>query len=672
MYLSFPVKQRGARRQWLACCVAAMTGCAVQAQTVDATAENTDSTAVPERQLRGATVRTTRSQRMASRVENVELIGPSQLVRAACCNLGESFTNNPSVDVSYADPATGARQIKLLGLSGTYVQMLDENVPTLRGAALPYALGFVPGPWMQSIQVSKGAAGVKHGYESLTGQINVEYLKPQGEEQVLANAYLDSKLRWELNAAANKHLTDRLSASLLLHYEDRRLQHDGNDDSFADMPRLRQYNGMMRWAYVSPKFISQFFLSALRDEKASGQLAGHAAMSDEPLYHTSTLTDRVQGVWKNACILNAEHNTSVALILQGTWHDAAYRFGLTDYGVTQRSGLAQALFETDFTPHHALAVGATCSTDDYREHFIGTPMRQRETVTGLYAQYTYKLASRLTLMPGLRWDYSTLYGSFLTPRLHVKYSALRWLTLRASAGRGYRTPHALAEQTPLLASGRSVLVAPHLQQEAAWNAGLSASCRWKWGTRTWEWNAEYYLTDFARQMVVNVDGAAGAHTLVFENLRGKSRSHTFQTDLTIPLPAGVQALAAFRYQDARTTYDGLYRLRPLTSRFKGMLSLSWKSPLEIWQLDLTGQLNGHGVLYDRTPFPTYFQLQAQVTREFRRCSLYVGGENLTNYRMAQPVIHASHPWSQAFDATQIWGPTDGAMAYVGMRFKWKH
>ena len=65
--------------------------------------------------------------------------------------------------------------------------MMTENVPNLRGASLPYSLGFVPGLWMQSVQVSKGAASVKNGYESLTGQINIEFVKPQGTDGVRVN-----------------------------------------------------------------------------------------------------------------------------------------------------------------------------------------------------------------------------------------------------------------------------------------------------------------------------------------------------------------------------------------------------------------------------------------------------------------------------------------------------
>ena len=198
-------------------------------QCVTAQTEVPDSI-YSEHALDGVTVKAPVRTKLLSRTENTELIGQGQLIRAACCNLGESFTTNPSVDVSYSDAATGAKQIRLLGLSGTYVQLLTENVPNLRGAALPYALGYVPGPWMQSIQVSKGASSVKNGYESTTGQINIEYLKPQGTDGVRANAYLDSQLKYELNADASVHLTDRLSTSLLLHYEDRQRDHDADGD----------------------------------------------------------------------------------------------------------------------------------------------------------------------------------------------------------------------------------------------------------------------------------------------------------------------------------------------------------------------------------------------------------------------------------------------------------
>ena len=627
----------------------------------------------------------------------LEMIDQSQLIRAACCNLGESFTASPSVDVSYSDAATGARQIKLLGLSGTYVQMLTENVPNLRGAAIPYSLGYIPGPWMQSIQVSKGASSVKNGYESTTGQINIEFLKPQATDGVRGNAYFDSNLKMEANADASIHLNPYLSTSLLLHYENRQTAHDGNGDGFMDMPKIRQYNIMHRWAYVSPKCISQLSLHFIKDERTSGQSHTHSLTATDETALGATLppsqggsgwvstvnAERYELQWKNGFTLNPDRNESIALMLHGSLHDAENQFGHKAYDVNHKNGYAQLMYESDFGEHHNLNAGASLNHDYFAETINLQGIRTKETVPGIYAQYTYKLHDKLTTMLGFRYDHSSLWGGFVTPRIHVKYSPSEGISLRASAGKGYRTAHAYAENVPLMASGSEWSIEGSAKeglgvfQEEAWNYGLSANLNIPIGEKTLELNAEYYYTHFLKQMVVNA--------FHFSQLGGRSFSHTVQVDATYPFFEGFSATAAFRYNDARTTYEGFgLRQRPLTSRYKGLLTLSYKTPMDIWQFDVTGQLNGPGHFYYEASsgsislplregrggsYPSHFLLQAQVTRDFRHFSIYLGGENLTNYKIKNPIIGADNPWSTTFDATQVWGPIDGAMAYVGVRYK---
>ncbi|MGM9868703.1 MAG: TonB-dependent receptor plug domain-containing protein, partial [Sodaliphilus sp.] len=298
------------------------------------------------------------------------------------------------------------------------------------------------------------------------------------------------------------------------------------------------------------------------------------------------------------------------------------------------------------------------------------PTNVSETTIGAYTQYTFKPSEKLTLMPGIRFDHSSRYGNFMTPRLHMKYSPTQAFTLRASAGKGFRSPHAMAENAQMLACGRTFIIAEDLKQEEAWNYGVATNFHFPIADKPLDINAEYYYTHFINQMVMNIDGIAGANTVSYSNLHGKSYSHTLQIDATYPVFEGFTATGAFRYTDARTTYDtGTLSHRPLTSRYKALLTLSYATPMKIWQFDLTGQLNGHGILYNGSPYPSYFQLQAQITREFRRLSVYVGGENLTNYRQPSPIEHPHNPWKPQFDATQIWGPLDGAMAYVGIRIK---
>ena len=641
-----------------------------------------------------ATVNVTRRRLSVLRMKgavNGTLINQDELFKAACCNLGESFVTNPSVDVNYSDAATGARQIKLLGLSGTYVQMLTENLPNFRGAAAPFALGYVPGPWMKSIQVSKGSASVRNGYESMTGQIDIEYLKPDDTPGVTLNVYGNTEGRMEANADASAHLGKGLSAEVLAHYENQWGQHDANHDGFQDMPNVRQHNLQSRWKYMSGPYIFHAGLALLGEERTSGQTThGHDATTATaqgeglPRFGIDISTRRYEAYMKHAFALSREHNSSIALMTSASLHTQDAAYGQKWYDVNEKNLYAQLMYESQLTPMHNLAVGLSLNHDYLRQHYrlqhlpdaAPTPLTEKETVPGAYAQYTFDWNHKLTAMAGLRIDHSSLYGTFLTPRVHLKWQPNDVLGLRASAGKGYRTVHALAENHNLLASGRQLLVADHLRQEEAWNYGLSAALNIPLLGQTLRLNAEYYYTHFGQQVEPDFDSEPGS--IVISNLQGKSFSHTMQLDASYPVFRGMTLTAAYRRNIVKATYGGTLMDKPLTSSYKALVSASYKTPLGLWQADATLQLNGGGrmptpyTLADGSPawdnrFPAYAQLTAQLTRWFRHFSVYVGGENLTNYRQRNPVYGASNPWSNTFEPTMVWGPVTGAMAYLGVR-----
>ena len=626
--------------------------------------------------------------KLRSSAMNVDIISSAELSRAACCNLGESFVTNPSVDVSHSDAATGAKQIKLLGLSGTYVQMMTENIPNYRGAAAPYGLGYVPGPWMQSIQVSKGSSSVKNGYESITGQINVEFKKPQLPEAdwVSANLFASSTGRYEANADATLKLSKRWSTSLLAHYENETMAHDANHDGFADIPRVEQYNLWNRWAYMGDHYVFQAGIKALSEWRNSGQV-NHGGNPGQEFYKIGIDTRRYEAFTKNAYIFNKEKNTNLALILQGTFHNQDAVYGHKLYDVDQTNVYASLLFETEFSKRHSLSTGLSFNYDGYDQRYrltndVELPRLksfEKESVPGAYVQYTYNLEDKLILMGGIRGDYSSMHGFFVTPRAHVKYNPNEFVNFRLSAGKGYRTNHVLAENNYLLASSRKVRIAGDLDQEEAWNYGASISSYIPLFGKTLNLNAEYYYTDFLKQVVVDMD--TDPHEIAFYNLNGRSYSHVFQVEANYPLFKGFTLTAAYRFTDAKTTYNGELKERPLTSRYKGLVTASYKTPLEIWQFDATLQLNGGGrmpsryILEDGTPswsarYGSFEQLSVQITRYFRRWSIYVGGENLTNFKQKNPIIDAANPWGENFDSTMIWGPVHGAKAYIGIRFNW--
>ena len=630
--------------------------------------------------LDGKTVReVTISAHQSGRVKtngigNTEFISSKELLRAACCNLGESFTTNPSVDVNYADAATGAQQIKLLGLSGTYVQMLTENIPNYRGLAAPFSLSYIPGPWMQSIQVSKGASSVKNGYESITGQINVEFKKPQATPFADANLYYNTKGKLEANLGGNLQLSERWNTALLGHYEILDKAHDDNGDGFVDMPKVRQGSLQSRWAWLSDNYIFQASVKGLKEHREGGQIGHHTTSNDHP-YLIDITNERYEAFAKNAYILNAEHSTNIALILSGSLHHENATYGHQIYKADQRNGYASLLFESDFGEHHSLSTGLSLNHDYLNEQIA----KSEETTPGVYVQYTYKLGDKLTFMGGLRWDHSNYYGGFITPRMHLKYSPNEVITLRGSIGKGYRRSHPLAENNYLLASGRVIYIDGGLDQEEAWNYGISAAISIPIGEKKLELNAEYYYTNFLHQTVMDLD--SDPHAVHFTNLNGDSYSHTYQIEATYPFFEGFTMTATYRRTNVKCTYDGVLREKPLTNKYKGLLTASYAPGLGKWQFDITLQLNGGGRM--PTPYTTteglpswderykgYEQLNAQITRFFRHWSIYVGGENITGFKQKNPIINADNPWSTNFDSTMIWGPLHGAIYYIGVRLNW--
>ena len=619
---------------------------------------------------------------MRSSVLQTQKITYDELCRAACCNLAESFETNPSVDVSYSDASTGARQIKLLGLAGTYVQMLTENYPNFRGASMLYGLDYIPGPWMESIQVSKGTSSVKNGYEALAGQINVEYKKPFTADILSVNLFASDAGRYEANSDVSWHVNDKASTGLFVHYSQDGTQHDANGDGFLDMPLKEQVNLMNRWQYHSGNYVSQYGIRYLKEDRTGGQADKHHHFADP--YRITIHTNRIEGYTKQAHIINPDKVESVALIFSGSYHAQQSIYDRTPYNVYQNNIYASLMYEKEFVPAHSLSTGLSFNYDGFDENL--TQDRQRaeynrsEVVPGAYVQYTYNLNDKFIALTGVRVDYSSLYNFFVTPRFHLKYNPFEWFHVRASAGKGYRTANALTENNFVLSSSRQILIDDNLNQEEAWNTGLNLSFYIPIAGKDLIINTEWYHTNFNKQVVVDMD--SDPHAVRFYNLEGKSYANSFQVEATwqFPFLRGFSLTGAYRHTEAKTDYrspNGMIRRlkKPLVSDYKGLITASYQTPLKKWQADLTGQFNGSG----RMPMPDaanplwepgfkpYQVWNAQVTKYFRHWSIYLGSENLFSFTQDHPIIDAANPHGENFDGTMIWGPVHGRKIYIGLR-----
>jgi outer membrane receptor for ferrienterochelin and colicin len=608
---------------------------------------------------------------------HTQKITSSELKKAACCNLSESFETNASVDVAYTDAVTGAQQIKLLGLSGIYVQTISENIPMMRGLAAPYGLGYTPGSWMESIQISKGTSSVINGYEAISGQINVEYKKPEGNELLHFNAYVNNTLKAEANLNASMELNDKLSSMVLLHAENFSSDIDEDTDGFIDIPHVRQINFINRWNLKSKDGgHKQIGIKILSENRKSGQRGAFDNPSAN-LYGININTNRYEIFAKNGIIFD-KPGSSLGIQLSGSYHNQDALYGNKEYSGTQYNAYLNIIYQGYIkNDMHNYSVGTSFSGDIINETLQSNKFIHKEYVPGVFLQYNFKYHEHFNLLAGIRTDYSSVYGLFITPRVHAKWSPNDWLQIRGSAGKGYRTSVPLSENNYLLASSREIEIADNLKQEEALNYGISLTGHIPVGEKKIDITVDYFRTDFQNQIIRDTD--KDPHKVSFYNLEGESFSNSFQTELLWEIFRGFTVNAAWRINDVKQTINGTLREIPLTSRYKGLLSLSYATRLNKWQFDVTGQFNGGGRMPDpdktnplwEKEFKPFNVYNLQITKNFKKWSIYAGAENLLNFSINHPVISADNPWGENFDGSMIWGPVHGRKIYAGIRYTLK-
>ncbi|GAA4381901.1 TonB-dependent receptor [Hymenobacter koreensis] len=645
---------------------------------------------------------------------HTQVISSQDLTKSACCNLAESFETNASVEVSTSDAASGAKQIQLLGLDGAYSLLTVDNLPALRGLSTPYRLNYLAGPWIEGIDIIKGMGSVVNGYESISGQVNVRLKDPDQTDQLLLNAYVNDFGKYDVNVNTSARFTPKLSTALLLHADHLGNRIDRNGDGFLDLPLATQYNLLNKWKYKSgTAWVSELAVGALRETRQGGQVGFRSGEAGNPGYGITQETNRYTAYSKTSYTWPTKPYQSLGLLLSGTSHQFKSAYGGSEYGVpfevinqhhntlrpqrqydgNQQTGLATLLFQSAIgNTSHVYRLGASYQYDAYEEFLrtgyrAETPEQQRqrerrartESVPGAFAEYTYQNARNLTLVAGARADYHNLYGWFLTPRLNLKYDATANTIARLAAGRGYRVANPIAENAGMLVSSRQFALDPNLQPERAWNVGGSLTQYFRVAGRQATFVADYYHTVFQNQVVA--DPFASSSALLFSNLNGRSFSRSFQAEVQVEPVKGLQAKAAYKWLDVRTSYETGLLPRPLVPKNRLFGNISYATAFDKWRADLTVQGYGrriftHGQGHEShsagqvlSYSPRFALLNTQLTRAFKRLDVYVGVENLTDYRQRNPIEGAATPFGPNFDAAMNWGPVYGRLTYVGVRFR---
>jgi len=626
---------------------------------------------------------------------NTTTLTSKELLKAACCNLAESFETNPSIDVSFSDALTGTKQIKMLGLTSPYLMITEENIPSVRGASQAYGLSFTPGTWVESIQITKGAGSVVNGYESISGQINTELIKPISDIPFFLNVYGSTDSRFEVNTHFNKKISEKWASSLFVHGNSRIAKNDMNDDGFLDNPLAKQINILNRWQYTDAQkgWVSFVNLRYMNDKKQAGEVDfdPERDRGTTNLWGSEINTERIDVSTKLGYVFPEMPYQSIGFQNAFNSHKQDSYFGLKQYDINQKSYYSNLIFNSIISnTRNKFATGLNFAYDNYSEFVNTTDYSRIDNSVGAFFEYTYDNTNNFSLVLGGRIDNHNRLGTFITPRLHARYNPWAKGVFRFSAGRGKRSANIFAENQQLFASNRSFSILDTdgktygLRPEIAWNYGMSFMQGFYLFNRSGDIGFDFYRTDFKNQAVVDL--FKGPQEVAFYNLNGKSIANSLQIEFNYELATNLNLRTAYKYYDVKTDYQSSTYQIPLQAKHRFFGNLGYETTATAknkqWKLDYTLNVLGKQQLpntasnpeADRMPefSPSFAVMNTQITRVFSSTfEIYIGGENIGNYKQEKAILGADNPFGSNFDASIVYAPIFGQMYYAGLRFKIK-
>ena len=639
-------------------------------------------------------------QKSLLKTTNTTVLSSKELLKAACCNLAESFETNPSIDVNFSDALTGTKQIKILGLTSPYLLIAEENIPSVRGASQAYGLSFTPGTWVESIQITKGAGSVINGFESISGQINTELIKPIKDIPFFLNFYGSTDARFEINTHLNKKISDKLATSLFIHGNNRLSKNDMNNDGFLDNPLGNQINILNRWQYTNAEkgWVSFLNFRYMNDEKQAGQLDFNPKTDKftTNFWGSEINTQRFDFSSKIGYVWPEMPFQSIGFQNAYNSHNQESYFGFREYNIKQDSFYSNLIFNSIISNTlNKFSTGLNFTSDQYQEFVNTNDYSRKDNSFGAFFEYTYDNTDNFSIILGGRIDYQNRMGVFATPRLHARYNPWKDGVLRFSAGRGKRLANIFAENQQLFGSSRKFNIsnsssverlggAYGLNPEIAWNYGFGFLQKFPIFNMDSDFSIDVYRTDFQNQVVVDLFQTA--QQVDFYNLNGKSFANSLQLEFNLEIIQHLNLRTSYKFYDNKTDYNSGSFQRPLQAQNRFFANLEFETHIkekgQQWKFDYTFNWIGKqrlpvttsNPIQDQLSFfsPSFSLMNAQITKTFTSLfEIYIGAENFGNYTQKKAILGADNPFGTSFDTSILYAPVFGQMYYAGLRFKVK-
>ena len=642
------------------------------------------------------------NMRAVSRIDSpmpVDVISKQFFFKNPTANIFEGLQTVNGVKPQINCSVCNTGDIHINGLEGPYTMVLIDGMPIVSGLSTVYGLSGIPNSLIERVEIVKGPASSLYGSEAIGGLINVITKDAYKASRFTADIFSTSWAETNIDLGYSTKVGEKANVltGVNAFYYDTPI--DNNGDNFTDLTLQKRASIFQKWNFNRKS--GKAFAVAGRyfyEDRWGGEMQWNKKYrGGEEVYGESIYTSRYE------LLGNYEFNTTLPLraTFSYTNHDQNSVYGSTQFLAKQRIGFGQ-LLHTKIYGRHDLLVGAALRYNYYDDNTPATHQVNEHVMPSIFVQDDYKLTDKQNILLGVRYDYNSVHGSIVTPRIAYRYKFTDFDVFRINAGTGFRVVNLFTEDHAALTGARDVIIVDELKPERSYNVNLNYLKKIYGDTGNYySFEASAWYTYFTNSIIPDYD--TNPNQIIYANLNGNAISKGISLNGDANLTNGLKIMAGVTFMDVNKTEDRITTRQMLTERFTGTWTIGYDIPNTKFTIDYTGNIYGGmrlptlGPLDPRREYSKPFSIQnIQVTyKGMENFEFYGGVKNLLNWTVnkGNPFIIANandpfdknvtfdpngnviptpnNPYGLSFDPSYSFGPNQGIRGFVGVRYNFR-
>ncbi|MBC8985683.1 TonB-dependent receptor [Pedobacter sp. N36a] len=588
--------------------------------------------------------------------------------------------------------------IHINGLEGPYTMILIDGMPIVSSLSTVYGLSGIPNSLVEQMEIVKGPASSLYGSEAVGGLINIITKKPQNAPLFTADIFGTTYQEFNADLGLKTKLGTATALTGVNYYKFGNVV-DHNHDNFTDVTLQDRISIFQKWNFQrKDKRLFTIAGRYLYEDRWGGETNWNTSYrGGDEVYGESIYTKR----WELIGNYQLPVKEKMFFAFSFNNHDQDSRYGDKSYIANQKVGFGQLTWDKKISSHDLL-IGTALRYTYYDDNTPATELNNPAKniwLPGIFIQDEIRLNTKHSVLAGFRYDYNSLHGDILTPRVAYKWKLNDQNILRLNAGTGFRVVNIFTEDHAALTGARDVVIASKLKPEKTYNVNLNFLRKMYANDGTYfgiETSAFY--THFNNRIIGDFD--TDPNKIIYDNLDGYAVSKGLTANFDMALNNGLKVVIGATYQDVASYEHGIKKQQILTERFSGNWAVSYKIRALDLGIDYTGNVYSPmrlpllGPLDPRDEFsPTWSIQNIQFTYSgFQRFELYGGIKNLLNWtpNRGNPFIIAgandpfdknvvyddhgkvksteSNPYALTFDPNYVYGPNQNIRGFFGIRY----